>query len=841
MPNLRAPILAYIAAALPLFPGAASGAPGDISLISVRLPNPTTSMYASYGAKLSADGHYLAFFSTSPDLVAHLTNAYTNLFVRNLQTGGISALSINSSTSPFDANDSFSVSADGHYLAFSTSVSSLVAGDTNAVGDVFVRDLQSGSTTRVSVSSSGAQGAQVSYAPSISADGRFVAFASRAADLVAGDSNKADDVFVHDRQTGTTERVSVSTAGIQGNGTSFAPVISADGRYVAFTSNATNLVAGDTNGVADIFVHDRQTGTTQRVSVGLAGVQANGNSAHADISFDGRYVTFASDAANLVTGDTNGGTDVFVRDRQAGTTDRVSVDSAGHQSNESSALASFYSTSISADGRYVAFTSDASNLVASVHSGGFREVYVHDRLNGQTLLGSVGTDTLQAGSYSVGGSLSADGRYLAFDSNSSNLVQGDRNGTFDVFVRDRQGSSVIVASTNEVKSTAAGGVYDLAECDSDTVRGPSISADGRYVAFVSSATDLVAGEPALSTPENIGPSPFVRDRQTGKTVQVGQQDFVTNIAISADGSTVAVWGECAETAIINRTTGAVDTGAGLDSGGAWSSDGRFVAYTSGSSVVAMDRKTRQIETVSVNSSGQPANSYSYSALMSGTGRYVAFQSDATNLVPGDQNSATDVFLRDRSAGTTERVSVNSAGLEANAPSYDGAISADGRYVGFETTASNLVPGDRNGVFDVFLRDRQTGRTERVSVSSSGVEGNGNSYGPTTISADGRYVVFASESNNLVPGYTGSYYIRDRQTGVTEGLITGPKAGIAIATFTNPSISADERFVAFASLESLVKTDLNASAEQPVFNKFESLALDTYLQERAVSTSASRRP
>ncbi len=224
-----------------------------------------------------------------------------------------------------------------------------------------------GTTTRVSVDSAGGQandfsGAapSISVDTSISADGRFVVFQSDATNLVAGDTNGASDVFVHDRQTGTTTRVSVDSAGHEATGlypASGDPAISADGRFVAFDSNATNLVAGDTNSAYDIFVHDRQTGTTTRVSVDSAGNQANGYDP--SLSADGRFVAFTSGASNLVAGDTNGASDVFVHDRQTGTTTRVSVDSAGWQAYSFSHL-----PSISADGRFVAFASNATNLVA---------------------------------------------------------------------------------------------------------------------------------------------------------------------------------------------------------------------------------------------------------------------------------------------------------------------------------------------------------------------------------------------------------------------------------------------------------------------------------------------
>ena len=201
-------------------------------------------------------------------------------------------------------------------------------------------------TTRVSVDSSGAQSDGSSSASSISADGRFVAFDSDATNLVDGDTNGFADIFVHDRQTDKTTRVSVRSDGTEGNGSSYNPSTSADGRFVAFDSNATNLVTGDTNGWYDIFVRDRQMATTARVSVDSAAAQGNGNSGGASISGDGRYVAFQSDATNLVTGDTNGRVDIFVHDRQTGTTDRVSVDSAGTEGNGSSKYPSISATGV---------------------------------------------------------------------------------------------------------------------------------------------------------------------------------------------------------------------------------------------------------------------------------------------------------------------------------------------------------------------------------------------------------------------------------------------------------------------------------------------------------------
>jgi len=221
-----------------------------------------------------------------------------------------------------------------------------------------------GTTERVSVDSAGTGGDGLSSPPAISAGGRYVAFASRASNLVAGDTNDATDIFVHDRQTGTTELVSVNSSGSHGNDSSFHPSISADGRYVAFWSNASNLVADDTNGTSDVFVHDRQTGATRRVSVDSSGAQGNDYSFSPAISADGRYVAFRSSASNLVATDTNDADDIFVHDRQTGTTERVSVDSNGNEGNSFS-----FDGATSAYARHVALESDPDNLVAEDTNG----------------------------------------------------------------------------------------------------------------------------------------------------------------------------------------------------------------------------------------------------------------------------------------------------------------------------------------------------------------------------------------------------------------------------------------------------------------------------------------
>jgi Tol biopolymer transport system component len=373
-----------------------------------------------------------------------------------------------------------SISADGRYVAFHALASNLVPGDTNNDYDVFVHDRVTGATTRVSVASDGTQANGVSSYAALSADGRYVAFNSFATNLVPGDTNNNPDIFVHDRQTGTTTRVSVASDGTEGNGASSYPSISADGRYVAFNSLSWNLVPDDTNNQNDVFVHDRLTGATTRVSVASDGAQGNNQSwIFSSISADGRYVAFYSSASNLVPADTNGMDDVFVHDRQTGATTRVSVASDGTQGNNWSIW-----PAISADGRYVAFQSFASNLVPADTNAKY-DVFVHDCVTGTTARVSVATAGTQGNGHSgsYGLSVSADGRYVAFESRASNLVPADTNGQKDVFVHDCDTGVTTRASVASDGAQGNGGS-----------QWPSISADGRFVAFDSGATNLVPGD-----------------------------------------------------------------------------------------------------------------------------------------------------------------------------------------------------------------------------------------------------------------------------------------------------------------------------------------------------------
>jgi Tol biopolymer transport system component len=392
---------------------------------------------------LSADGRYVAFVGAF--------NNYQNVFVKDRQTGAIQLVSIASDGTPGDNHShSPSLSADGRYVAFQSWSSNLVPGDTHNSVDVFVKDLQTGAIERVSTASDGTEGNNDSVFPTLSADGRYVVFESRASNLVSGDTNAASDVFVKDRQTGAIQRVSTASDGTEGNSFSSFSSLSADGRYAAFWSNASNLVSGDTNAASDVFVKDRQTGAIQRVSTASDGTEGNGNSGlytRLSLSADGRYVAFVSEASNLVPGDTNAdpdnpnaGTDVFVKDRLTGAIERVSTASDGTQANYGGG-----SPSLSADGRYVAFDSYADNLVPG-DTNFASDVFLKDRLTGTIERVSTASDGTQGNNDSGFSTLSADGRYVAFWSNASNLATG---GT-GVFVRGPLHASNYVTISGQI-------------------------------------------------------------------------------------------------------------------------------------------------------------------------------------------------------------------------------------------------------------------------------------------------------------------------------------------------------------------------------------------------------
>jgi Tol biopolymer transport system component len=381
-------------------------------------------------------------------------------------------------------------------------------------------------TTRVSVSTAGAQGPGESYNPAISADGRYLVFVSDSNNLVPDDTNNATDVFLYDRQTGTTERINLGPGGAQAQGGGGScHCISADGRFVVFGSADPNLVSGDTNNIGDLFVRDRQTATTTRVNVATGGGEANGPSSTFSgfgpvISADGRYVAFMSSATNLVANDTNAVDDVFLHDRQAGTTVRVSVAAGGAQANNVS-----YPSSMSSDGRYVVFISNATNLVAA-DTLPDDDVYVRDLQAGTTTLVSATAGGVKGNNFSREASISADGRFVAFLSMATNL--GDDGGG-DIFIHDRQ--SGITSSLNQFPSP-------VGQPLPDSPLLPEISGNGRFVCYTRLAITPVFFQSVVLFDRETQTKTIVDVTTSGTPSQHGHQ-LAPLCAVNADGTVVA--------------------------------------------------------------------------------------------------------------------------------------------------------------------------------------------------------------------------------------------------------------------------------------------------------------
>ena len=375
-----------------------------------------------------------------------------------------------------------SISANGRFVTFSSAATNLVAGDTNGVADVFLHDRATGETTRVSLANGGGQatGGQ-STASAITDDGRYIAFLSEATNLVAGDTNGVRDAFLHDRESSTTTRISVSTGGVEGDQNAFEVAMGSGNRYIGFASSATTMVAGDTNGTPDIFLHDTTTAVTNRESVASGGTEGTGGTSSQSVSLtaDGTILVFFTDNSNLVGGDTNGTNDVFLRRPGSNNTERVSIVTGGAQGTGGDALGAV----ISGDGGIVAFQASMTNLVAG-DTNGTQDIFVHETSTGTTTRVSVSSGGAEATGSSFAPAVNLDGRYVAFVSGAANLVAGDTNGVNDVFLHDRQ-----TAVTSRMNVSLSGGAE--ANGASATVK---LSRDCPHIAFDSAGTNLVAGD-----------------------------------------------------------------------------------------------------------------------------------------------------------------------------------------------------------------------------------------------------------------------------------------------------------------------------------------------------------
>ncbi|QQR82137.1 PD40 domain-containing protein [Candidatus Campbellbacteria bacterium] len=742
---------------------------------------------------ISSDGRYVAFESDATNLVAGDTNGATDVFVYDRMLNAIERVSVaTDGTQGDDASDKPFISSDGRYVAFQSDATNLVAGDTNLVQDIFVYDRALDTIERVSIDALGNESDGSSRDASISDDGQYVAFNSGGANLVADDTNGVTDVFVYDRTLDTIERVSVDSEGVEGNFASNEPSISSDGRYVAFDSGATNLVGGDTGVADDIFVYDRTFDIIERVSVDSDGLESDGSSRDPAISGDGRYVAFDSEATNLVAGDTNGATDVFVYDRTLDTVERMSVDSESVEGDSHSSNAS-----ISDDGRYVVFDSEASNLVAG-DTNAVADIFVHDQLSGVTERVSVSAASVEGTGASEYPTISDDGRYVAFNSSATNLVTGDTNGFADRFVYDRTLETIeLISRASDTPSGSEGDARSIMSV---------VSSDGRYVAFESDATNLVADDTNGVT------DVFVYDRTL---------DTIERVSVDDEGA----------------------EGNGASKNPSISSDGRYVAFYSGASnfvvgdtnskddMFVYDRNADVIERVSLSSEGAENSEHVVGGTISGNGQYVLFQTSGL-LTAETTRGYNHVFLYDRDAETLELIDKTSGGVEGDSNAGASDISDDGRYVLFSSSATNLIEGDTNSSMDVFVYDRTLNTIERVSVDEAGLEADEDSY-EGIISSTGRYAVFVSNATNLVAGDTnaqGDLFVYDRTLDTIERVSVSTAGEESLAQPCEEevascfSISTDGRYVVFDSRGVLTPDDTDSERT------------DVFLRDRTQNTT-----
>lgn len=739
---------------------------------------------------LSGDGRYVAF-QTDEELLATDVNPFKDIYVVDRLTSAVTLVSVDSLGAVADgASFRPSISEDGRFVAFESDATNLLGAgaDNNGVRDIFVHDLQTSVTVRASETTTGGNG--LSRQASLSADGRFVVYSSAATNFVT-DTNGQFDCYLTDLQLNTVTLVSPGFGGAFGDADCLNPTVSRNGATVAFSSAASNLVTpAMTNGVLDVYVHTG--GTTTLISSLPAGGEvtgaAAGPSALPRITPDGRWVAFSSQASELVTNDINNNTeDAFLHDLQTSVTRLVSLNSAETQSNGAS-----NQVDVSDDGRFVVFTSASNNLVSPDSNGVTANVFVRDRRTGQTQKVDRSSTGTQDGTFSAqAASISGDGQFVAFDSQQTVLVTGDTNGLQDVFV----GPNPLPDQPSRINLAP-----DRSEADSFTL---AVSADleGRWTAFDSGATNLVPGD------TNGLFDVFVHDARTGVSVRASIRETSTE----ADG---------------------LNTDPSLG----W--DGRFVSFTSEATnlidpgvsppgdtngvadIYVRDLRSEFTQRVSVDSVGVQANGASSDSALSADGRYVAFVSAATNLIDGgtDDNASNDVFVHDRLLGDTTRVSVGKRGLESNGPSSDPAISPDGRYVVFSSLATNLIEGvTPPAARHVYLHDTLFGTTELVSVDTGGTIGDGDSTLPA-VSEGGTFVAFRSAATNLVGGDgngAADVFLRDRTSG------SESTARVSVDTLGNdsdgassrPSISRDGEFVLFLSdATDLVGLDGNSQTD-----------------------------
>ncbi len=681
----------------------------------------------------------------------------------------------------------------GRFVFFLSTASNLTTNDLNGgILDLYRHDLQTDTTQLVSTrASDGLAGNGPVTGFSASTDGRWVAFSSRASDLLPDDANRAEDIFLRDMDTGAVRWVSRTAAGVASNADCRIPIISGPGNHVLFESTASNLATGsDTNRTTDVFLWDRASGESRRISSRTNGAAGSSLASSALLSDDGGTVVFRYAATDLVAAGTQIATDILVWTRSTATLRRIAL--AGSPPAGVPLPLTTYNTALSGDGRYLAFLVPNATTTAAAHEGIWRV-----NLNGGSPVRASGTSLVRTAADiypSQGPVLAVDGLLLAFSARSSSAA-AERIYVWDAV----RGATTLDAR----RQTPTPGTEEPA-----ISFAPLLSPDGRYIAF---ATD--AAVPAAGVPVGLGPRLYIRELPSGQT-------WTPDPALIPDFSDVSPEFASDSQSLFFHTVfpmaGAADRNASPD---VYQSSPRF----------------ENIRLVSHRASALPnltgdAPSRLETSAFSDDGRFITFTSAASNLVEGDQNLRRDVFLRDLEDGVQVLVSVGLDGKPANGDSRQPRISASGTRVAFVSTATNLIANDTLAIAAVYVRDLADGTTTLVSAQDrSTTKGTWSARNPV-ISADGQTVLFESRAIDLVPTATSGFklFLRHLPTHRTV-LISGNLSPASPAdTFEGfgAQISGDGSRVAFVTRTAayvyhvgtgLLETALPGAANNPAFS------------------------
>jgi Tol biopolymer transport system component len=753
-----------------------------------------------------------------------------------------------------------SVSADGRYVAFVSTGTNMVPGDVNNVADVFLRDRVTDTLRRVSETAAGVGANAASLTPVISADGRTVVFASGAQNLHPDDTSAVRDIYAWDRETGAIEWVSRPATG-PGTALCEAPSVSADGNWIAFQTSGA-LLPEDTNGGTDIYVYDRKNQSLQIASLTPAGQVAASQSTSAAISGNGRYVAFTSAATDLVEGAQNGMLNIYVRDLSKGTTERVSANALGEP-----AELPVLRPRISHDGRFVAFQTASRNLGPTVEAS-VPQVYVRDRVEGGIRLASKDATGAGVNLAATLESISGDGRWVVFRTTSRQLPPAEGPSLSHLYAFDRLADDVVALSYNDAGDPLSripsflgvtdNGVVDasisqdgrhvtitsasfaLSPSDGNMNTDVFVSDRGAAPLDLSVKLDGAEGEVGRGLVGAAIPQQAVRRLEAAggvtkfefRLVNRGGTNPAPRLKVELDTAGASVtWpaGSVAEANGVRRLaplapgesvlfTAIVPTPAGDGPGrlrivaGDSAVNGGFASTDGVTALVIQPRTGRGAELASVGLDGAGLSRHAIRPGVSDDGTKVVFGSIAGDAVPGDIGEGMDVFLRDLARGETDLA----AGVFGNDWSCGPQVSADGRYVVFTSYADNLG-ADANFTGDTFRRDLSSGVNAVVTRRGSSF-GNLNSsqWWDSKISADGQVVAFQSHASNLAAGdtnRTADIFVANPDLGTSLLITRNAKGEQANGSSEMPQLSRDGRFVAFTSLaDNLVENDGNRTQD-----------------------------